>query len=146
VAGLYMEVGKAWCQEERGQASTDGLTPCRCEGLFVGERCEGGVGGTLNGPWYEGAREGWAEGDRTKMKKECRRGEGISGGDGGEVVRELERVWQRLVRKGQESSSGNYAGRTRGVSKISSTGERLVRSWVMSGRKGGTKVNGKPSQ
>jgi hypothetical protein len=33
------------------------------------------------------------------MKKEWRRGEGISGGDGGEVVREPERVWQRLVRK-----------------------------------------------
>jgi hypothetical protein len=58
-------------------------------------------------------------------------------------------MWQRLVRKGEESSSGeagNYVGRTSGVSKMSSTGERLVRSWVMSGRTGGTNVNGKPSQ
>ncbi len=47
MAGLCMEVGKAWGREERGQASTDGLTRCRCEGLFGGERCEGGVGGGL---------------------------------------------------------------------------------------------------
>jgi hypothetical protein len=40
-----VEVGQGWCQEEHGQASTDGLTQRRCESPIEGERHEGGIEG-----------------------------------------------------------------------------------------------------
>jgi hypothetical protein len=74
-------------------------------------------------------------GERTKTIGEVRRSGGRDGGVDGE--REVgvslpERVEWSVVRKVDEVSSGkagNWEGRTRGVPKTASAGERLDSSW-----------------
>jgi hypothetical protein len=74
-------------------------------------------------------------GERTKTIGDVRRSAGRDGGVDGvreEGVSLPERVEWSVVRKVEEVSSGeagNWEGRTRGVPKTASAGERLESSW-----------------